>query len=330
MVLTPGTTLDNGFRIEAYSPAFLFVNRHFNTMYPYAMRNNPSPTYQRERWETKDGDFFDLDFVKKGAKSIVILLHGLEGSSSSQYILGMANALSSVSIDICAVNHRSCSGELNRTLGFYHSGYTQDLAFIVSELSKKYEVVSAVGYSLGGNMLLKYLGTADVPREFKTGVALSVPAHLSSSAVRLNHWTNRPYAVQFLKTLNKKAVAKAKQFPHILDYKKFQKISTLYEFDNKVTAPLHGFVDAEDYYAQSSSAQFLHNIKVPTLLINALDDSFLAPPCFPFEVAHSSPNFHFYAPKHGGHVGFARLKSDAYWSDDMVVQWLMMTGAITN
>ena len=320
MILTPGSTLDNGFRLDAYSPAFLFVNRHFNTMYPYAMRRNNIPDYQRVRWETEDGDFFDLDFVNKGAKSVVILLHGLEGSSSSQYILGITNAL----------NHRSCSGELNRTLGFYHSGYTKDLAFIVSELSKKYEKVSAVGYSLGGNMLLKYLGTHEVPAEFKTGVALSVPAHLSSSAVRLNHWTNRPYAIQFLKTLNKKAVAKAKQFPEVLDYRKFQNIATLYEFDNKVTAPLHGFVDAEDYYAQSSSAQFLHNIQVPTLLVNAVDDSFLAPPCFPFEIAQDNPNFHFYAPKQGGHVGFARLKSNAYWSDDMVVRWLEMTGSITN
>lgn len=241
-------------------------------MYPYAMRRNNIPDYQRVRWETEDGDFFDLDFVNKGAKSVVILLHGLEGSSSSQYILGITNALSAFPIDVCAVNHRSCSGELNRTLGFYHSGYTKDLAFIVSELSKKYEKVSAVGYSLGGNMLLKYLGTHEVPAEFKTGVALSVPAHLSSSAVRLNHWTNRPYAIQFLKTLNKKAVAKAKQFPEVLDYRKFQNIATLYEFDNKVTAPLHGFVDAEDYYAQSSSAQFLHNIQVPTLLVNAVDD----------------------------------------------------------
>ena len=294
------------------------------------MRRNNIPDYQRVRWETEDGDFFDLDFVNKGAKSVVILLHGLEGSSSSQYILGITNALSAFPIDVCAVNHRSCSGELNRTLGFYHSGYTKDLAFIVSELSKKYEKVSAVGYSLGGNMLLKYLGTHEVPAEFKTGVALSVPAHLSSSAVRLNHWTNRPYAIQFLKTLNKKAVAKAKQFPEVLDYRKFQNIATLYEFDNKVTAPLHGFVDAEDYYAQSSSAQFLHNIQVPTLLVNAVDDSFLAPPCFPFEIAQDNPNFHFYAPKQGGHVGFARLKSNAYWSDDMVVRWLEMTGSITN
>ncbi|MBK7009207.1 MAG: alpha/beta fold hydrolase [Saprospiraceae bacterium] len=212
MVLTPGTTLDNGFSLEAYSPSFLFVNRHFNTMYPYAMRNNPIPVYQRERWETDDGDFFDLDFIKKGSKSIVILLHGLEGSSSSQYILGMANALSTFPIDICAVNHRSCSGELNRTLGFYHSGYTKDLAYIVAELSKKYEAVSAVGYSLGGNMLLKYLGTTNVPSQFKTGIALSVPAHLSSSAVRLNHWTNRPYAIQFLKTLNKKQLPKPNSF----------------------------------------------------------------------------------------------------------------------
>lgn len=330
MIITAGTTLDNGFKVDAYQPSLFFVSRHFNTMYPYAMRRNSQPPYERERWETSDGDFFDLDFVKKGSKSVVILLHGLEGSSSSQYILGITNALSPFDIDICAVNHRSCSGQLNRTLGFYHSGFTIDLAFIIDELSKTYENVTAVGYSLGGNMLLKYLGSCDVPASFKTGIALSVPAHLSSSAVRLNHWSNRPYAIQFLKTLNKKAVAKAKQFPDILDYRKFQNITSLYEFDNKVTAPLHGFVDAEDYYAQSSSAPFLQNIRVPALLINAQDDSFLAPPCFPYEVAQANPHFHFYAPKHGGHVGFARFKSDGYWSDKMVVRWLSSLNLISS
>ena len=282
MIVKPGVTLDNGFQLEEYKPSLLFQNHHFNTMYPYAMRKRYNPPFNRERWETPDGDFFDLDFIKKGSNTLIILLHGLEGSSSSQYILGVAQALANLPYDICAVNHRSCSGELNRSLGFYHSGFTKDLHQIVDTLSKSYNQLGAIGYSLGGNMLLKYLGTHNVPAQMKAALAFSVPAHLSSSAVMLNHWTNRPYAIQFLKTLNKKAVAKAKQFPDILDYRKFEKIDTLLEFDNKVTAPLHGFVDAEDYYAQSSSAQFLHQIKTPALLINALDDSFLALPCFPY------------------------------------------------
>lgn len=321
MILKPGETLANGFQLEEYKPSLLFKNHHFNTMYPYALRQRYKPVFSRERWETPDGDFFDLDFIKKGSDTLIILLHGLEGSSSSQYILGVAAALSNLPYDICAVNHRSCSGELNRTLGFYHSGFTKDLHQIVETLSKSYAQLGAIGYSLGGNMLLKYLGTHNVPSQMKAALAFSVPAHLSSSAVRLNHWTNRPYAVQFLKTLNKKAVAKAKQFPEILDYRKFEKINTLLEFDNKVTAPLHGFVDAEDYYGQSSSAQFLHRIKTPALLINALDDSFLAPPCFPYEIAENHAFFHFYASPKGGHVGFAQLSSDNYWCDTVALRW---------
>lgn len=322
MILQPGFVLPNGFELQPYKPSLLFKNHHFNTMYPYGFRRREHPPYTRERWETPDGDFFDLDFVKKGCDTVIVLLHGLEGSSSSQYILGVSRALTNQPYDLCAVNHRSCSGELNRTLGFYHSGFTCDLAQIVETLSRKYSKVAAIGYSLGGNMLLKYLGTHAVPVNFYTALAFSVPAHLSSSAVMLNHWTNRPYAVQFLKTLNKKAVAKAKQFPEILDYRQFEKIATLYEFDNKVTAPLHGFSDAEDYYAQSSSAQFLQNIQVPTLLVNALDDSFLAPPCFPYEVAHDHPSLHFYASPKGGHVGFASFDSTNYWSDNLVISWL--------
>lgn len=322
MILSPGN--DNGidFRFQPYRPSLIFSNRHISTIYPYALRSTVLPAYRRERWETSDGDFFDLDFVDKGSNTLVILLHGLEGSSSSQYILGLTHYLSNENYDICAVNHRSCSGDLNRTLGFYHSGFTKDLDQIISTLSMRYEKLAAVGYSLGGNMLLKYLGTHKPPVNFITGIAFSAPVHLSSSAVMLNHWSNRLYTIQFLRTLNKKAVAKAKQFPDKMDPKAFENIATLYEFDNKVTAPLHGFADAEDYYAQSSSLQYLSNINVQALLINALDDSFLAPPCFPFEAADQHPNFHFYASPKGGHVGFASLRSDRYWSDDVARSWL--------
>ncbi|MBK8698152.1 MAG: alpha/beta fold hydrolase [Saprospiraceae bacterium] len=206
MIIDPRNCNEFGLNGIAYRPSLPFRNAHFNTMFPYALRRSPDPKYRRERWNTPDGDFFDLDFIDRGGKKVIILLHGLEGSSSSQYILGAASALSGLDADVCAVNHRSCSGEMNTTLGFYHSGFMKDLAFILDKLAEKYEGLAVVGFSLGGNMLLKYLGSHHaIPSNLKTGVAVSVPVDLSSSAVRLNHWTNRPYAIQFLKTLRKKS-----------------------------------------------------------------------------------------------------------------------------
>ncbi|MBK8699385.1 MAG: alpha/beta fold hydrolase [Saprospiraceae bacterium] len=267
--------------------------------------------------------FFDLDFIDRGGRNVIILLHGLEGSSSSQYILGVASAISGLNADICAVNHRSCSGEINATLGFYHSGFTVDLIVILEKLSERYEGMAVVGFSLGGNMLLKYLGSHNaIPANFKTGIAVSVPVDLSSSAVRLNHWTNRPYAIQFLKMLRKKAIEKAKQFPDNLDPSDYKHIDSLYEYDNKVTAPLHGYADAEDYYAQASSLPNLAAIKLPALLINADDDSFLAPPCMPYEVADGHAHFHFFSTRYGGHVGYAQFKNGPYFTDSLIVQWL--------
>jgi hypothetical protein len=279
------------------------------------------PNYQRVRWITSDDDFIDIDIISKNSRKALILLHGLEGSSGSQYIKGIVHAIQDMDYDIFAMNHRSCSGEINKTSTMYHSGFTQDLTMVLSKLVE-YSSIAVVGFSLGGNIILKYLGNHSVPKNLKTAIAISVPVDLMSSAVRLNHWKNRPYAIQFLQTLKKKGIAKAKQFPELLDIKQILQIQTLREFDNLVTAPLHGYKDAEDYYIKASSKPELKNISIPTLLINAQNDTFLAPPCFPYEISKNHKNFHFMAPKFGGHVGFSLNLTNQSFIDEVVVDWL--------
>jgi uncharacterized protein len=326
MIISNDNALDFGLSNVDYRPQLLFKNHHFNTMYPYAMRKRPTLPFQRERFFTQDGDFLDLDYIKNNSDKIIVLLHGLEGSSGSQYIQGLSSQLYYKNYDVCAVNHRSCSGEMNKKMTMYHSGYIEDLIEIVNYLSPLYREIHLVGYSLGGSMVLNYLGRYDfVPSNVKSAVTFSVPIDLSSSATMLNHWKNRPYAIQFLMTLNKKIIEKAKQFPDSMNANDYKKIKTLIEYDNKVTAPLHGFDDAEDYYQKASSRPYLEKITIPTLLVNAHDDSFLAPPCYPYDIAKNHKNFHFIGTKYGGHVGFANFVHDNYWSDRVVIDWLENT-----
>ncbi len=318
-----------GLNIQRYKPNFLFRNAHLCTMFPYGFRKLPFLNYTRERIFTNDGDFYDVDWLQSSNKTdqVIVLLHGLEGSAQSQYIKGLANHFSQKNVDVCAVNHRSCGGEMNQTIGFYHSGFTKDLDALIPSLAKKYNAIFIAGYSLGGNMALKYAGTAnDIPEQLKAIIAFSVPCHLSSSAVMLNHWKNKAYSIQFLNTLNKKIINKARLFPGLLNENDFKNITSLREYDNRVTAPLHGFVDAEDYYEKSSSKQFLPNIKVPSLLINAQDDTFLAPPCFPNEIAEGHEYFHFLRSTHGGHVGFAQFNHLKYWTDNIAEEWFTANG----
>jgi hypothetical protein len=326
MIINNSNAGDFGIPDIKYNAKLLFRNNHFNTIYPFLFRGGQNPKYNRERWDTEDGDFIDLDFIKKQSDSLLIILHGLEGSSNSQYVRGLINAMSNTSIDICAVNHRSCSGELNKTRGFYHSGFTKDLRYIISKFVSLYDKIYLSGYSLGGNMALKYAGEEgdNINPKIKAIAAVSVPCDLSSSAIELNAWYNRPYAIQFLQTLKKKAIAKATMFDNTLPYAiEYPKINTLLEYDNKVTAPLHGFTDAEDYYAQSSSLPYLSKIKTQSILINASDDSFLTKKCMPIDIANNNPYFHCLVTKYGGHVGFARWGSNEYWIDTIVKQWIL-------
>jgi predicted alpha/beta-fold hydrolase len=315
-----------------YQPPFIFKQRHINTVYTTLFRRN-YVDYQRERISTPDDDFIDLDWLKNGQSKLVILCHGLEGSADSEYIKGMAKAFTKRNYDIVAYNYRGCSGETNRQLKAYHAGATYDLQTVIDHVLKTndYQSLHLVGFSLGGNLVLKYLGERPmkIPKIVKSCVAISVPIDLESCAYEIKKPHNYMYNQRFMRKLRAKVIAKKElieQSP-ILDYDALLKSKSFLDFDNLFTAPAHGFKDALDYWTQNSSKQFLTNIEVPTLLINALDDPFLAPAAFPFDAPKQNPNFQLLAPKYGGHVGFVQFnKNKEFWSEVQTTKFVAQYG----
>jgi predicted alpha/beta-fold hydrolase len=283
--------------------------------------------FTRERLELADGDFLDLDWKREGKERLVILSHGLEASTSAPYIRGMAAALSRRGWDVLAWNYRGCSGEPNRLLKFYHSGASDDLSAVVEHALRTHPAdrIDLMGFSLGGNMTLKYLGekAGGVSPRVHRAVAFSVPCDLACSSVRLSRQSNRIYMDRFLRDLRGKLKAKKPAFPDAIDLTGIEKIRNFRQFDDRFTAPLHGFRDAADYWARASSRPLLERIAVPALLVNAVNDPFLGPGCFPKEEAERSPWFHLEAPADGGHVGFAGPDANGeYWSEKRAVKFL--------
>ena len=300
-----------------YRPPLLFRNGNVNTMYPFFFRKKIDPPYVRERFITSDADFIDLDWLKKEHKKLVIICHGLEGNTESQYIRNTSQYLYEERWDVLCINFRSCSGEMNKKLQMYHSGFTSDVHEVLSRYCADYEQVSLVGFSLGGNILLKYIsdGIYTPPTQLKSVVAMSVPVDLSKSARKISSRSNWLYDKRFRVSLEEKIRAKHKTHPDEVNLEHLTKIKTLRDFDEYYTGPLHGFDGAEDYYSKCNSKQFLHNISLPTLLITALDDPFLPKESYPFEIAKDNKNFYFMAPKFGGHVGFTTFGTNYYWNE---------------
>lgn len=311
-----------------YNPPFGFCSGHLQTIYPALLRKLPLTTTERERISTPDGDFIDLDWARaKPCNRLAILTHGLEGSSSGHYVQGMALALVRAGWNVLAWNFRSCSGEPNRKLRSYHSGSIEDLETVIhhAEAARHYESIALIGFSLGGNVTLKLVGDLGhfINPKIKAAVGISVPCDLAGSAKRLEHHTNRLYMHRFLKTLSGKVREKARRFPGEIDAAGLELMRTFREFDDAYTAPIHGFINAADYWRQCSCSNHLQNISIPTLLINARDDPFLTPSCYPIEAARSNPHFYLEMPKHGGHMGFIKLNEDkAYWSETRTVEFL--------
>lgn len=303
-----------------YKPPVLFRNGHVNTFYPYLFRKTKHPGYNRKRVNTPDDDFVDLDMILNGNRRVTVLLHGLEGSSSSQYILGTSTLLAAHEWDIIAINFRSCSGEMNNTPLLYHSGFTKDLDFILHSIKNQYDEITLAGFSLGGNVVMKYLGEGayTVPDNVIAAAGVSVPCDLAAGSLKIASKENFLYQKNFLLTLGHKMLHKARQFPGLMDPDKLKITKSLIDFDNYFTAPLHGFRDAADYYAQSNSLQFLHKIKVPSLIINALDDSFLPASSYPYAAADANPELFLMTPKFGGHVGFTTPRSAIYWNEEKI------------
>lgn len=288
----------------------------------------------RERWETPDGDFIDLDFGPTPSGSVgfgpplVLLLHGLEGSSQRGYIRGAMRALVQVGIQSVAFNFRSCSGEPNRLARFYHSGETEDLRWVLEGLKARFpqRALGALGYSLGGNVLLKALGEPK-PLPVKAAVAISVPFDLAAGTQRLEtRVSGRLYTHYFLRSLLSKVEAKASLLRPRIDLARLMQVKTLRAFDDLATAPLHGFRDADAYYAASSSGPFLAGIRTPTLLLHARNDPFLPESAIPESQALANPWILPAFPERGGHVGFvgrSRANGVEFWAEARAAEYLV-------
>jgi predicted alpha/beta-fold hydrolase len=303
-----------------YCPIFPFRNPHINTIFPAIFRQIKRPAFLRERLTTPDDDFLDVDWLKNGNKRLVILCHGLEGSSDSQYIKGTSTIMHDHGWDVLAMNYRSCSGEINKQYRIYHSGATDDLHLVIEEVEVAYEEIILVGFSLGGNLVLKYSndGLFQLSPKIKKTIAVSAPVDLGSSAIEILKPKNKIYERRFLKSLRKKANEKYAQFPERFPIADIEKVKTLRDFDDYFTAPIHGFKDATDYYTRCSALPFLRNVSIPTLIVNAQDDTFLSPACFPIDLAKKSELLHLSMPKYGGHVGFTMLGSAHYWVEQQI------------
>jgi len=276
-----------------------------------------------------DGDFLDLDwsFSKLKSNKLVILLHGLEGNGQRPYMTGTAKYFNDNGIDAVCINFRGCSGENNLNYYSYHSGFTDDLNAVVQHaiLQKSYSEIYLKGISLGANIILKYLGTnKNIPNQVKSAIAISVPVDLYGSCKELHKLKNKPFHDRFLKDLIKHLKEKQQLFPEELKKEVIKDIDTLLDFDNVYTSKAHGFEDALDYYLKSSSLQFLSKIKIPTLIINALNDSFLSPECYPVKEAKNNPNLYLEMPVYGGHAGFID-KNNLYYNEKRALEFVKNT-----
>ncbi|MBO0931200.1 YheT family hydrolase [Fibrella aquatilis] len=303
---------------STYSPPAYLWNGHLQTIIPSVFRKIPV-SYLRERISTPDDDFLDIDWclapnttpmpaVGAEKRPLVILSHGLEGDSTRQYLAGMVRQLTTHGFDCLAWNYRSCSGEMNRLARFYHIGETDDLDAVVQyALSKGYTAISLIGFSAGGNISLKYLGERGVqglPSAIQRCVAVSVPLDLMTTADRMEQWDSMLYNIRFQRTLKEKIRVKTPLLPQAIQAVDMRRITSLRQFDDLITAPLHGFDNVENYYRVNSSLPFLSKITVPTLVLNARNDPFLSRECLPDALAKELSLVWMEFPQQGGHCGF--------------------------
>jgi uncharacterized protein len=311
--------------MQAYRAPLWLPDGHTQSIYPALFRKIPLTHSHSERMELPDGDFLDVDWHMRSEalheKPLLIVSHGLEGSSRRHYVTGLIRSMPEV--NALAWNYRSCSGDPNRNLRFYHSGATDDLDFVIQQaVARGVKDIYLAGFSLGGNLSLKWLGeNAKKASQFvRKAVAFSVPLHLSSSSQQLTRRENRLYTHRFLQTLLEKVTEKSARYPLDITPSMLTSIRSLYDFDNVITGPLHGFKDAEDYYERNSSLYFLADIQVPTLIVNAKNDPFLSQECLPEQI--DSDFVRIELPDSGGHCGFyPRNYRGQTWAEQRAAAW---------
>lgn len=287
----------------------------------------------RERIDTPDGDELRIDRhrCRTGAsRKLAIISHGLEGHSRKKYVLGMARAVTEIGFDAACWSQRGCGGAPNLLPRSYHSGETNDIHSVITHClaEGQYDTVVLIGFSMGGNQILKYLGEDPerVPEQVSAAATFSVPCDLSATERVISLPSRRIYFEYFMVGLRAGIKTKAELFPQEIDPSHLAGISTLRQFDDRYTAPVNGFADAEDYYVKSSCGQYLKNIRIPTLLVNAKDDPFLPRQCYPIGIAEKNDNLMLEIPTYGGHVGFVlKGKENVYWSEKRVAEFLQTT-----
>ena len=311
-----------------FNPSFPLKNGHISTIWPTLFRKD-TISFTRTRIPTDDGDFLDLDWITNGNKKLLIIGHGLEGSSSSSYVTGLTKNAIPSGFDIVAINWRGCSGELNNKFESYHTGKSGDLRIVINHILKEsyYPSIYYTGFSMGGNIGLKYAGeeASSIDARIKKIVAISTPVDLESSSYKLAQTQNKLYMFRFLRTLKVKYFEKLRLFPaQELDTAKIIYAKTFLEFDEYFTAPANGFSSAVDYWTKSSSKPYLTSISVPTLIINAENDPFLAEECYPFEEVKANSFLTMLVPKYGGHVGFIESVNQLQttWAEKEIIRFI--------
>ncbi len=303
--------------LPPYKAPFYLFNGHLQTLWPVWQNLRQAPVnWPRERWDTPDGDFIDIDCIHQGAadKPVVILFHGLEGSAQSHYARGMARVLAQIGWTGYVPHFRGCSGELNRRPRAYHSGDSAEIDWILRKFKARFpdRILCAAGVSLGGNALMKWLGEqgSAAYTVIDAAAAISPPMDVGVCGAWLDHGTNRSiYTQHFLRTMKQQGEARLKLFPNLFDATRMRAATTLREFDDTVTAPLHGFAGVDDYWTRASALPVLGGIRVPTLLLMPANDPFLTDGCYPSPQQCPVPVL-LENPASGGHVGFSGGKGE--------------------
>ena len=313
---------------STYKPSFIFKNRHLSTAIASKLRKVPQLNFKRERIELRNKDFIDIDWNLTGSKKVLIVVHGLGGYSTRTYMRAIIKKFEAMGFDSAAMNMRGCSGETNRLIETYHAGRSEDLREVINAIrkKKKYNTFVLAGFSLGGNLILKYLGEEGSRAKIDAAIAISSPIDLVASSIKMS---GQPFYMKyFFKKLRPYLEKKQKLFPQI-SLENFEKLKTFDDYDNRYTAPLNGFKNAKDYWVKASALPFIKSIKVPTLMINALDDPILTEKSYPVKFAKSSKNFYLCTPQYGGHVGFIQ-KNDKheFYQEEMSEKFLKLINLI--
>ena len=312
---------------STYKGHGLLRGQHLETLYPALARKVTPPDYTKHTITTPDEDFLEYDLYDADSNSLIIISHGLEGNSERAYMQGMARHFHLHGYDVICWNYRGCGSKINKQPRLYHSGATEDLDTLISSIqdNRTYTSISLIGFSLGGNITLKYLGEkgTDLHEHIKSAAVFSVPLDLSAGSDRLSESDNFLYEWRFLRKLKAKTRLKLAQYPELISVKQLDQIKTLREFDDKITGPIHGFEDAADYYAKCSSINFISQISIPTLIVNAKNDPFLPEACYPHELMDNLDCISFETPARGGHVGFYSANHDGtYWSEQRALDFI--------